>query len=157
MVEIPFPVMAAWTNAALFAVAGIVNLAAFGSVREVYRSWDIPAGFYRSLGAIEIVAAVTLAMPELRAWGIALAAPILFGSIVMLLNHRRYLYAVPAVLIMAALVPGALATPQPRSYLHYASAELSPAPSSHRPGAGLANKIMIASGREDSTPSNSKE
>jgi hypothetical protein len=35
---------------------------------------------------------------------------ILFGTVVSLLNHEKYLYAVPAILFMAAIVP-ALAGP----------------------------------------------
>src|ERR1700675_4852106 len=106
MVEAPFPVMAAWANAAVFALAGLVNLTALSAVRQVYARWDIPGAFYRTLGIVEIIAAALLAMPDFRAWGIAIAAPIMFGAIVMLLNHRQYLYAVPTVLVMAALVPG---------------------------------------------------
>src|SRR5258705_6433243 len=109
MFEASFPVMAAWANAAVFALAGIVNFTALGGVREVYARWDIPAAFYRTLGIVEIIAAALLAMPDGRVWGIAIAAPIMFGGIVMLLNHRHYLYAAPAFLVMAALVPGRLA------------------------------------------------
>ena len=100
-----FPVMAAWANAVVFASAGLVNLTALRGVREGYARWDIPGAFYRTLGIVEIIAAALLATPDLRAWGIAIAAPIMFGAIVMLLNHRQYLYAVPTVLVMAALVP----------------------------------------------------
>ena len=157
MGEISFPVMAVWVNTAVFALAGLVNLTAFGKVREIYARWDIPAAFYRTLGIVEIIAASMLAMPELRAWGIAMAAPIMFGAIVMLLNHRHYLYAVPAALVMAALVPGTLATPQPRSYLHYVPAQLSPASSSIAITGELTNKFMIANVREDSTPRISRE
>jgi hypothetical protein len=126
MFEPSFPVMAAWANAAVFALAGLVNVTAFGAVREAYASWDIPAPFYRTLGIVEIIAAAMLAMPQLRAWGIAMAAPIMFGAIVMLLDHRLYRYAAPAALVMAALVPGMLATAQPHSAIHYAPALLSP-------------------------------
>jgi len=157
MVEASFPVMAAWANAVVFALAGFVNLTAFGGVREIYARWDIPAAFYRTLGVVEIIAASLLAMPDLRAWGIAMAAPIMFGAIVMLLNHRQYLYALPAVLVMAALIPGTLATQQSRSYLHYVPAQLSPASSSIAITGGLTNRIMIANVREDSTPPSIKE
>jgi hypothetical protein len=147
-----FPVMAAWANAVVFASAGLVNLTALRGVREGYARWDIPGAFYRTLGIVEIIAAALLATPDLRAWGIAIAAPIMFGAIVMLLNHRQYLYAVPAVLVMAALVPGTLATPQPRSYLHYEPAQLSPASPSMAIAGGFADKIMIANVRGNSTP-----
>ena len=148
MVEVSFPVIAVWADAGVFALAGLINLTALAAVREIYARWDIPAVFYRTLGIVEIIAAALLAMPELRAWGIAMAATIMFGAIVMLLNHRHYLYAAPAVLIMAALAPGMLATPQPHSDIHYASARLSPESPSIAIKAGLTNEIFIANVRD---------
>jgi len=157
MIAVSFPVIAAWANAGVFALAGFANLTAFGKVREIYARWDIPAAFYRTLGIVEIIAASMLAMPEHRAWGIAMAAPIMFGAIVILLNHRHYLYAVPAALVMAALIPGTLATPQPRSYLHYVPAQLSQASSSIAITGEFTNKFMIANVREISTPLSSRD
>ena len=143
MFEASFPVMAVWANAAVFLSAGLVNVTAFRAVREAYASWDIPAAFYRTLGIVEIIAAAMLAMPQLRAWGIALAAPIMFGAIVMLLNHRLYRYAAPSVLVLAAFVPGMLATPH-RSAIHYAPALISRESSAVAVAAGPANEIVIA-------------
>jgi hypothetical protein len=100
------------------------------------------------LGIVEIIAAALLGMPHLRIFGIAMAAPIMFGAIVTLLNHRHYLYAAPAVLIMAALVPGMLATPQSRSDVHYASTQLSPESPSIAITTRFTNEILIASVRE---------
>lgn len=147
MFEASFPVMAAWANAAVFALAGLVNVTAFGAVREAYARWDIPASFYRTLGIVEIIAAALLAMPNLRAWGVAMAAPIMFGAIVMLLNHRLYRYAAPSVLVLAALVPGMLATPQHFSSIHYAPALISPDSSSVAIATGPAN-VVIADVRD---------
>ena len=148
MFEASFPFLAVWANAAVFALAGLVNVTAFDAVREAYARWDIPASFYRSLGIVEIVAAAMLAMPQLRAWGIAMAAPIMFGAIVMLLNHRLYRYAAPAVLVLAAFVPGMLATPQHQSSIHYAPALLSLESPSVAIAAGPANKVFIADVRD---------
>jgi len=148
MVEAPFPVMAAWANAAVFVLAGLVNLTALSAVREVYARWDIPGAFYRTLGIVEIIVAALLATPDLRAWGVVVAAPIIFGAIVMLLNHRHYLYAALAVLVMAALVPGMLATPQSRSDVHYASIQLSPELPSIAIKAGLTNEVFVANVRD---------
>jgi hypothetical protein len=140
--------MAAWANVAVFASAGLINVTASSAVREVYARWDIPGAFYRTLGIIEIIAAALLGMPHLRVFGIAMAAPIIFGAIVTLLNHRHYLYAAPAVLIMAALVPGMLATPQSRSDVHYASSQLSTESSSIAIRAGFTNEVLIGNLRE---------
>jgi hypothetical protein len=103
-----FPVIAAWANVAIFALAGLVNATAPGAVRDVYARWDIPVVFYRTLGVVEIVAATFLATPDWRLWGIVLAAPIMFGAIVMLLDHRLYGYAAPAMVALTMLIPATL-------------------------------------------------
>ena len=111
MIDFSFPVTAAWINAAIFAAAGLVNLSAIRSVREVYGRWDVSPGFYRPLGLVEIAAAACLAVPSLRFWGVLLAAPIAFGSVVMLLDHRHYLYAASMVFLMSGLAAATLAIP----------------------------------------------
>jgi DoxX-like protein len=111
MFELSFPVMAAWLNAAILAAAGLINFAAVKSVRSVYDSWDVSPAFYRPLGLVEIAAAVCLAVPSLRTWGVLLAAPIFFGSVVILLDHRHYVYAASVVVMMTGLAAAVLAIP----------------------------------------------
>ena len=111
MFEVSFPVIAAWANAAIFAVAGLVNFTAVRAVREVYERWDVAPGVYRTLGLVELAAAVFLAMPSLRVWGLVLAAPIAFGSVVMLLDHRHYVYAASVIVMMSGLMAAILAIP----------------------------------------------
>jgi len=120
MIEISFPVMAAWANAAIFAAAGLVNFTAIRAVREVYGRWDVSPGFYRPLGLVEIAAAVFLAMPSLRFWGVVLAAPIAFGSVVILLDHRHYLYAVSVIVMMSGLLAAILAIPPTQDFVQFA-------------------------------------
>src|ERR1044072_6267218 len=109
MFDVSFPVMAAWTNAAIFAAAGLINFTAVKSVRAVYDRWDVSPAFYRTLGLVEIAAALCLAAPSLRFWGVLLAAPIFFGSVVMLLDHRHYAYAASVVVMMTGLAAALLA------------------------------------------------
>ena len=111
MLHISLPILAAWANVALLSLAGVVNLSAFGKLREIYADWDIPAVFYRGVGFLQILAAVFLATPEMRLWGILLAGPILFGSVVLLLNYRHYAVAAPVMVMMAALIVAILAVP----------------------------------------------
>jgi hypothetical protein len=47
---------------------------------------------------------------QTRIWGGILAAMILFVAVVSLLNHRKYCYALPAILAILATAP-ALAGP----------------------------------------------
>jgi hypothetical protein len=49
--------------------------------------------------------ALFLSLPQTRIWGGVLGAMVLFITVVSLLNHRKYLYAVPAILLMVALAP----------------------------------------------------
>ena len=117
MDDFSFPVLAAWANAAIFAAAGLINFTAVRSVRNVYARWDVSPGFYRPLGLIEIAAAVFLAMPSMRFWGVLLAAPIAFGSVVMLLDHRNYVYAASVVVMMTGLLAAILAIPSTPAFV----------------------------------------
>jgi hypothetical protein len=96
--------------AALFGTAGALHLAAPPPLRRAYRRWQFAPGFYYVVGIAQSLAALFLAVPQTRIWGGILAAMILFVAVVSLLNHRKYLYAVPAILIMIALAP-AMAAP----------------------------------------------
>jgi hypothetical protein len=91
--------------AALFAAAAGLNLAAPGFVRRIYQRWAFPRGFYYVAGLAQGLTALFLAMPETRIWGGALGATVLFVTTISLLNHRKYFYAVPAILVMIALAP----------------------------------------------------
>jgi hypothetical protein len=93
----------------LFALAGIINLSGHAQVRMIYRFWHYPRGFYRIVGVVELLTALFLIAPELRIWGVALAAPIAFFSVVTLLNHRQYLWSLPGMLLLMALVPASMA------------------------------------------------
>ncbi len=102
--------IAAISLAVLFALAAILHLAAPRSLRDGYRRWQFAPGFYYVAGLAQLFAAVFLAVPQTRIWGGILAAIILFVAVVSLLNHRKYLYALPAILAMLAIAP-ALAAP----------------------------------------------
>ena len=117
MGEFNLPVLGAFANVAIFAAAGLVNLTAPDSVRKVYERWDVDPAFYRTLGLIEIVAALCLATPSLRAWGVALAIPIAFGSVVLLLDHRQYVDAASMVLLMWGLLAAILAIPPTQQFV----------------------------------------
>ena len=125
------PVIAAFVEASIFAAAGVVNLIGMRWARRAYDRWDIPAGIYRTLGLIELAAAVFLIAPETRLWGILIAAPIIFGSVVILLEHRHYLYAMPVMALMALLLATTLAVPHPSHSIRYAAISSSPIVVSH--------------------------
>ena len=118
MTEISLPLVAAWANAAFLGAAGITNWFDGQKIRALYQRWSIPARSYRTVGLLEIAAAMFLVMPYLRAWGIALGAVILFGSTVLLLNHRRYAYAMIVIVMLATLGAAVLAIPTYDSALY---------------------------------------
>src|SRR3982750_4653899 len=89
------PTLVAWSNAALLGAVGLVNLTAFAPVRRAYAGWDISSPSYRTVGALQLLAAGLLLTPDLRAWGIALAALLAFGAVVLLLDRGRYVFALP--------------------------------------------------------------
>jgi hypothetical protein len=120
MPELTFPIIAAWANAAFLGSAGLLNWFDGQKIRSFYRHWRIPASSYRTVGLLEITAATFLAVPHLRAWGIVLAAVLLFGTVVLLLGHRRYAYAAITILMFATLGAAIFAIPA-YGYARYAA------------------------------------
>ena len=94
---------------AVFALGGLVNLGGTRHLLAVYRLWHYPDNFYRIVGLAQLLAALFLIVPETRIWGIAAGGMIVFVAIVTLLHHRQYLWSLPAMLLLAALIPASLA------------------------------------------------
>ncbi|HEX4272304.1 MAG TPA: DoxX family protein [Rhizomicrobium sp.] len=95
----------------VFLLAALVNLTGSSVVRAAYRAWDYAyaPNFYRVVGVIELLAALFLALPQTRIWGVILGGGIAFFSVVALLKHGRYAWSLPAMLLLAALVPATFA------------------------------------------------
>jgi hypothetical protein len=123
---ISYPFLIVWAIGAILSLAGLVNIAGPRRLREAYARWEFPARFYLVVGVLEVTAAAFLAIPEWRSWGIGLAAFIIFGTVITLFNHRRYMFAVPGVILMVALVPASFAVPRDAHQVHYVNT-LSPA------------------------------
>jgi uncharacterized membrane protein len=115
-----FSVLAA-SLAVVFWMIGFIHLLGPRFLRDAFEKWNYGTLVRLVTGALEIMAALMLAHPELRGWGIALAALIMFGAVITLLNHEQYLCAVPSIALMAALVPAILAVPRADHQLHYAT------------------------------------
>jgi hypothetical protein len=95
--------------AAIFAVAAFIFFADPEPLSRTLTSWGYGRNFSWVFGGTLVLAAVFLATPQLRLWGVALAGFVLFGTTVLLLERRKYLYAVPGILLLGTL-PFALAT-----------------------------------------------
>ena len=91
--------------AGLFGLSAVLHLAAPGFVKRVYQRWAFARGFYYVVGAAQAMAALFLAVHQTRIWGGILGGIILFVTVVSLLNRRKYIYALPAILAMIAIAP----------------------------------------------------
>ena len=109
----------AGTLAVVFWVIGFIHLLGPRFLRDAFEKWNYGTPVRLVTGALEITAALMLAHPELRGWGIALAALIMFGAVITLLSHEQYLCAVPSIALMAALVPTILTVPRADHRVHY--------------------------------------
>ena len=106
------PTIAVSSLALLLGIIGFVQLAGPKFLRDLYRRWDYPPGTRIVTGLLDIMAGVLILEPSMRGWGIALAAFLIFGSAVTLLNHRHYAGAAAVIVMMAALIPATLAVPR---------------------------------------------
>ena len=107
--------------AVVFGVIGVIHLLGPRFLRDAFEKWNYGTLVRLVTGALEIMTALMLAHPELRGWGIALAALIMFGAVITLLSHEQYLCAAPSMALMAALIPAILAVPRADHQLHYAT------------------------------------
>ena len=107
-----YSLIALWLSVT-FSLIGAVQLIGPRFVREAYRQWGYGRRVRLVTGMLDIVAAILLGLPALRAWGIALAAILTFGSVVVFLNHRQYRQALPAIGLLLALIPATVAVPRP--------------------------------------------
>jgi len=97
--------------AAVFGIAGVIQVAGPGFVQRAYERWEMPRKFYRVTGGLELIAALFLANAETRVWGIVLGAIVTFSAIVTLLKSEQYGWSVPGILLLVAFVPASLAGP----------------------------------------------
>ena len=105
------PTLDALVLTALFGAAAALNLYGPAFLRLRYRRWRLPTNAHLIIGTLQLLAALFLSNPITRIWGVALAALITFVTTVTLLNHGKYGYSVPAMLVLAALIPASLAGP----------------------------------------------
>jgi hypothetical protein len=101
---------AAQALSVLFAVMAVLHLSAWRPLAALYRRWRYARGFHYVAGSLQALTALFLWVEQTRIWGGILAAGLLFFTVVALLNRRHYLYAVPAMLAMAALAPAMIGT-----------------------------------------------
>ncbi len=105
------PTLDALVLTGLFGAGGLLHLAGPDFLRFAYRRWGFPANTHRVVGVLGILAALFLSNPVTRIWGVILAGFIIFFATVALLNQGKYIYSVPGLILMLALIPASLAGP----------------------------------------------
>ena len=90
--------------AVVFAVAGgVILFAAPTGLSGLLADWGYGRNFTRVFGICAIAAATFLSIPQLRLWGVAIAGFVLFGMTLTLMERRKYLYALPGILLLGML------------------------------------------------------
>jgi hypothetical protein len=105
------PTLDALVLTGLFGLAAAFHLAGPKLLLARYRRWRFPPNAHLIIGVLQLLAALFLSNPITRIWGVVLGVLIAFVTIVTLLNHGKYGYSVPAMLVLAALIPATLAGP----------------------------------------------
>ncbi len=89
-----------WVVVAFLVAVGAIHLAGGKAIREAYAAWRYPPNFHLVTGLLEMAAAVLLAFPATRIWGLALAAAVTLAALLTLLRHRQVSH-LPAPLLLA--------------------------------------------------------
>jgi phosphatidylserine synthase len=95
--------------AALFAIAGVINLARPGPVKRDFARWGYPAWFQLLCGALELLSAVLILGQQTRIIGFMLSGIIMIGALFTLLRHREPFQHLAPALVFSALIVATLA------------------------------------------------
>jgi hypothetical protein len=93
----------------IFLVSAVVHLPGPAFVRRAYEQWEYPPKFYRVTGLIQLLIALFLAVPQTRIWGVILAVLATCVAEITLLKNEQYIWSVPGIVVMIALIPAAFA------------------------------------------------
>ena len=89
--------------AIVFAVAGFYFFLDTAPFAKLLGDWVQGRNFNRVFGMLSLVAALLMSIPQLRPWAVAIAGFVLFGTTVALLERRRYVHAIPGILLLGSL------------------------------------------------------
>jgi hypothetical protein len=97
-------------TALVIGLAGLVHLIGPAPLRRLLAEWGYGRGFNWVTGGFAIAAGIFLAIPQLRIWGVVLGGFLSFGATALLLDRRKYFFALPGILLLGTL-PLALVAP----------------------------------------------
>ena len=89
--------------AAIFAAATFLYFADLQDFQRLLADWGYAPRSHVLIGGLTVVATAALAVPEIRVWGVIVAALLLVTAAVVLVQHRRYHYALWGALALATL------------------------------------------------------
>jgi hypothetical protein len=89
---------------ALFAIAGMINLAGLGPVKRDFARWGYPTWLRLLCGGLELSSAALLLAQPTRLTGLMLAGVVMTGALFTLLRNREPLGHLAPALVFAALV-----------------------------------------------------
>lgn len=89
---------------ALFAIAGVINLAGLGPVKRDFARWGYPTWLRLACGALELSSAGLLLGHQTRLPGLALAGTVMTGALFTLLRNREPFRHLAPALFFSALV-----------------------------------------------------
>jgi DoxX-like family len=97
-----------WPAALAFLAGGIANAIGHPTIRASFVRLGFPGWWCRVTAALEIVAALSLLVPETRVIGIALGGSIMVVAIAAILAHRLYGHLPPPILFVLLLTLAAI-------------------------------------------------
>jgi hypothetical protein len=89
--------------ALVIGIAGLVNLIGPLALQRLLAEWGFGRGFNWLAGSFAMAAGIFLAVPQLRLWGVALSAFLLIGTTMLLLDRRKYLFALSGIVLLGTL------------------------------------------------------
>ena len=92
-----------WLLVAALAGAGLFNAIGRRATRDGFVRWGFPAWWGHVTGGMEILAAVLIALPVARAFGLILGAAILAAALLTVLRHRDYKHLPPIGLFVVLM------------------------------------------------------
>lgn len=92
-----------WPLAAGLFGAGLFNAIGTPATQADFVRWGYPRWWGRLTGALEMVTAVLIAVPESREVGLILGAAIIVAAILTVLRHREFPHLVPLGAFVALL------------------------------------------------------
>lgn len=96
---------------ALFAVAGVINLAGMGPVKRDFARWGYPTWLRILCGALELSSAGFLLWKQTRLLGLTAAGVVMVGALFTLLRNREPFGHIAPALAFSALVILTVALP----------------------------------------------